>query len=96
MPWGNDFPFAELAQKLIDTRLRAERVRLAQRLQALEARAAAQGLPTKGLQDLRKTLQQAIPLEPDRVDKALVLPRKPAGVWRRRFLSVQTKPGSVF
>lgn len=96
MSWGNEFPFADLAQRLIETRLRAERVRLAQRLQTLEARAEARGFETQGLRDLRKSLQHTSAPAPDRVDKALVLPRKPDGVWRRRYLSVRTRPGSVF
>jgi hypothetical protein len=96
MAWGIDVPLAELAQRLVDTRLRVERIRLAQRLQALEAKAGSLGVSTKELRDLRRSLQQATPLSPDRVDRALVLPSKPAGVWRRRYLAVHSKPGSVF
>ena len=96
MPWGNDFPFAELAQKLIETRLRVERVSLAQRLQSLEDRAAGQGHRITGVRDLLKSIQLTSPPDPARVDKALVSPRKPAGVWRQRYLVVRSKPGSVF
>lgn len=96
MAWGIDIPLVELTQKLVDTRLRVERLKLLQRIQRLEERITLRGTPPKSLNDLRKALQAATPLAPDRVDRALVLPRKPAGVWRRRYLSVQTKPGSVF
>jgi len=96
MVWDTDFPLAELAQKLIDTRLRVERVRLAQRLQMLGERVERQGLQAPGIQDLFQTLQQATPLPVDRVDRALVPSTKKAGVWRRRYLVVQNKPGSVF
>jgi hypothetical protein len=96
MAWGTDFPLAELAQHLMDTRLRVERLRLGQRLQSLESRAALLGLPTKDLRDLRRSLRHTGSQAPDRVDTALVLPRKPKGVWRQRYLAVQLKPGSVF
>jgi len=96
MAWGNDFPLVDLAQRLVDTRLRAERIRLVQRLQGIEVRADLQGLSTKELKDLRKALQQPTLLAADRVDPALVLRSKPEGIWRRRYLSVQSKPGSVF
>lgn len=96
MSWDIDLPLADLAQRLVDTRLRAERLRLGQQLQALEARVSRQGLPTKGFKDLRTALQATAPENPERVDRALVLLRKPKGVWRKRYLTVQTKPGSVF
>ena len=96
MSWGTDFPFIDLAQRIIETRLRAERLSLARRLQSLESRAESQKLPTGGLKDLRKSLLQATPAAPDRVDRLLVLPRKSTGFWRRRYLAVTVKPGSVF
>ena len=103
MVWGNDFPLADLVQRLIDTRLRAERLRLAQQLQRLEAHAERQGFATKELHDLRASLQPPSlpPAEVetkavDRVDQALVSPQRPAGIWRRQYLAIQTKPGSVF
>ena len=96
MTWGTDFQWGEVVQRLVDTRLRTERIRLAQRLQAVEARAARAGLSTKELRDLRKALQPIVVLAPGRVDPVLVLPRKPEGIWRRRYLKVTTKPGSIF
>jgi hypothetical protein len=96
MSWGIDASLMELTQKLVDTRLRVERIRLAQRLQALEASAENFGVQATDLRDLRKKLGQATALAPDRVDRFLVLPRKPAGVWRRKYLTVHAKPGSVF
>lgn len=96
MAWDTDFPLVALAQKLVDTRLRTERLRMAQRLHSLETRAAIQGLPTQPLKALRQSLQQATLSSADRVDRSLVLLSKPVGVWRRKYLSVQTKPGSVF
>jgi len=96
MAWGTDFPLVEVAQQLLETRLRAERLRLGQRLQALESRVEARGLPTEGFKDLRKALFPPTPPAPDRVDPSLVLLRKPKGVWRRKYLAVRVKPGSVF
>jgi hypothetical protein len=96
MAWGIDVPLAELAQRLVDTRLRVERIRLAHRVQMLEARVSQHGLSAEDLRAFRKSLQQATPLARDRVDRALVFPPKSVGVWRRRYLAVQTKPGSVF
>lgn len=96
MSWGIDLPLVDLAQRLMDTRLRAERLRLGQRLQSLESRVAGFGLPTKGFKDLRNELQKATPENPERVDRALVLLRKPKGIWRRKYLAVQARPGSVF
>jgi len=101
--WDNDFPLVDLVQRLIDTRLRAERLRLAQQLQRLEAHAARQGFVTKELQSLRAALQPLTPSPPspavtaiDRIDQALVSPQRPVGVWRRQYLAIQTKPGSIF
>lgn len=96
MAWGIDIPVNELVQKLVETRLRIARVELIQRLQRLEEQAQRHGLKTKGFKDLQKEIERTISLAPDRVDRALVLPRKPSGVWRRRYLTVQSKPGSVF
>lgn len=96
MAWGFDVPFVELAQQLVDTRLRIERVKLLQRLRTLEDRVALKGVETKSLKDLRKELSRVTPKAPDRIDRALVLPSKPSGVWRRKYLEVQSKPGSVF
>lgn len=96
MAWGFNVPLADLTQKLVDTRLRVERIRLGQRIQALEAQSEARGLPTKELRNLRKSLQYDPMPAPDRIDRALVLPSKPAGVWRKRYLAVTSKPGSVF
>lgn len=96
MTWGTDFQWGDVAQRLVDTRLRAERIRLAQKLQTVEARAARAGMDTKELRGLRKSLQPVVVLAPDRVDPVLVLPRKPEGIWRRRYLKVVTKPGSIF
>lgn len=96
MAWGFDSSLAVLVQQLVDTRLRVERIKLLQKLQRLEERISLKGVPPKSLNDLRTALQKAVPLAPDRVDRELVLPRKSAGVWRRRYLSVKSKPGSVF
>jgi hypothetical protein len=101
MAWDNDFPLADLVQRLVDTRLRTERIRLAQQLQRLEAHAERQGFATKELRDLRASLQPpSLPSTEaeavDRVDQALVSPRRPAGIWRRQYLAIQTKPGSIF
>lgn len=96
MSWDTDFQLVDVAQRLIETRLRVERLRIAQRLQALEARVTASGGAPLDLSGLRKALVPPSPPAPDRVDRALVLPRKLAGVWRKRYLTVQTKPGSIF
>lgn len=96
MAWGIDVPVNELVQKLVETRLRIARVKLVQRLQRLNEQAQRQGLSLEGFKDLKNGLERTIPLAPDRVDRALVLPRKSTGVWRRRYLSVKPKPGSVF
>ena len=96
MAWGIDVSVAELVQKLVNTRLRIERVKLMKKIQTLEERAVRQGVSPKSFKDLRKELEKTIPLSADRIDRALVLPRKPEGVWRRRYLAVRQKPGSVF
>ena len=96
MAWGIDVPFVELTQRLVDTRLRVERLKLLQKIQRLEERISLKSPSPKRFNDLRQALEKTTPLRPDRVDRALVLPRKPAGIWRQRYLSVQSKPGSVF
>ena len=96
MSWGLDFPLVELAQRLVSTRLRVERLRLAQRIQAVEAQAVAQGASPIPLKDLRAALNPLVPPAHDRVDRALVLPRKAEGYWRKRYLTPRTMPGSVF
>ena len=96
MSWDTDLQLADVVQRLMETRLRVERLRIAQRLQALEARVVSSGGAPIDLSGLRKALVPPGPLAPDRVDQALVQPRKPAGIWRRRYLAVQTKPGSIF
>ena len=96
MSWDTDFKLAEVLQRLVETRLRVERVRLAQRIQSLESRVALDGKPTTNLGDLRKSLLPPIPPDPKRVDLALVHPQRPDGVWRRRYLAVKQQPGSVF
>ena len=96
MSWDTDFKLVEVVQRLIEVRLRVERVRLAQRLQSLESRVAIDGKATTNLRDLRKALLPPTPDDPKRVDRALVLPKRPDGVWRKRYLNVQQKPGSVF
>jgi hypothetical protein len=96
MPWDNVSPVTDLVSRLIDFRLRIERVRLAQRLHQLEELAATQGLPREDLRAARYGLKVDSPLPDDWLDRALVLPRKPAGVWQRRYTKVVTRPGSVF
>ena len=96
MFWGTNHQLADLTQQLVETLLRAERLKLAQHLHVLEARAVTQGVVTSGFGDLRKTLKQVTLDAPDRVDRSLLLLRKPSGIWRRKYLAVQVKPGSVF
>jgi hypothetical protein len=96
MTWHAGVPLLDLAQRLIDVRLRVERIRLARRIQSLESRVSSHGINPKELREVRKSLQQRTYLAPDRIDRELVLPRKPAGIIRRRYLTVKSKPGSVF
>ena len=96
MSWGTSLPLVDLVQHLVDTRLRSERIRLAQRLQSLEGQAKAIGVPAAGLKTLLKGVDVPGILSPTRIDTELVSPQKPAGVWRKRYLTVKTKPGSIF
>lgn len=96
MPWDNVSPVADLVQRLIDLRLRAERIRLGQRLRQVEDLASRRGLPVSELREARQSLRVTTPLPPDWVDRALVLPRKPAGIWQKRYTTVVVRPGSVF
>lgn len=96
MSWGSDFPLFDLAQQLMETRLRAERLRLAQKVQQLENRARAQGTPTLPLTKLRHSLSQPLTLRVEKPDSSLRVPSKSPGRWRKRYLVVDVKAGSVF
>ena len=96
MPWDNVSPVTDLVTRLMDLRLRIERLRLAQRLQRFEELAERKGLPITALRGVRRGLRDTEPLPDDWIDRALVLPRKPMGVWRKRYTTVVTRPGSVF
>lgn len=96
MAWDTTLPVIEVAQQLMNTRLRVERLRLAQIVNGLEKRAQLQGLPVDAFQKIRAALNQVDAPGPQSVDRALVLPRKPKGVWRKTYLTVQSKPGSIF
>jgi hypothetical protein len=97
MSWGNIVPLVSLTQQLVETRLRSERIRLAQRLRMIEDQAARQGITPPALRRLLKGVPGALPIPPvDRVDVALVTPPKPDGIWRKKYLAVRTRTGSIF
>lgn len=86
-----------MTQQLLNLQLRAERVALLQKAQALERQAAARGLDSTPLkQAVAQLAKEHRPNRPDAVDELLVSPPKPKGTWRKTYLSVRLKPGSVF
>ena len=97
MAWTNDLPIVRITQHLLELQLRAEKLTLVQRVQALERQATARGLDSTPLKHAaEKLINEPRPLRPDAVDTSLVSPAKPKGVWRKTFLTVRQKPGSVF
>lgn len=96
MLWDSVSPLSEMVQLLATTRLRVERLRLMQKVQQLEGTLATNGVISPTFAALKNSLHVPTPGASDRVDRLLVLPRKAGGVWRRKYLTVRMKPGSVF
>jgi len=96
MLWDSVSPLSEMVQLLATTRLRVERLRLMQRVQQLEGTLATNGVVSPTFTALKNSLHSPVAETADRVDRMLVLPRKAGGVWRRKYLTVRMKPGSVF
>lgn len=96
MPWEKSGGLPDLLDRALSLRLRAERVKLAHKTKVVASVLKHAGVDVSKLQHLNATLiQMPKDASPKEVDLDILSPPK-TGVWRKRYLTVVPKPGSVF
>lgn len=92
MAWQPTQDYIELLDRVVDLRLRGERVQLARQATGMALMLKQAGVDSSKLNDLIQKLVPEKRLSPE-ID---LVTFKRTGTWRKRYLTVVTKPGSVF